>query len=49
MRIWDYDLNYSMFSREIKFSQFNGDQGERMYQVREGYFRVVRGILDGLW
>lgn len=49
MRIWDYDLNYSMLSREIKFSQFNGDQGGRMYQVREGYFRVVREILDRLW
>lgn len=49
MRVWDYDLNYSMLSRKNKFSRFRKDQREGMYQVREGYFRVIRRILDEWW
>lgn len=48
VRIWDYDLNFNVFSREIKFSKFNAVQGERTSQIREGYFTVMSEILDGL-
>lgn len=49
VRIWDYDLNYSVLSRKNKFSRFSEDQREGMYQVREEYFRLIRRILDGWW
>lgn len=45
VRIWNYGLNYSMLGREIKFQRGL----RRNNTVREGYFKIVRRILGGLW